>query len=141
MLDMLKEKIDNNHIFTHSYVKEHSVDTLLDMRDNKEFESEWMRVYNDLSEVEVDEHDYNEIDTICQKCFLKIYNLYASSEMAGCVSDDFEIICKAYLSGYDDIWLNSLIMAYIKGKFPCGNIEKTNNNIKTCIDILLNQGN
>lgn len=63
--------------------------------------------------------------------------LSGSSDIASCVSDDFEIICKACIYGYDDKWLNSLIMSYAKNKFPCGKLEITEYNLKDSISYLL----
>ena len=67
-----------------------------------------------------------------------IDNLSNSSDIASCVSDDFEIICKAYLCEYNDIWLNALIMSYARGEFPCGKLQIGKYNIKECMEKMFN---
>ena len=77
------------------------------------------------------------IDAIREKSFLMAYNLSKSGDIASCVSDDFEIICKAYILDYNDNWLNSLVMSYARGEFPCGKLSMINYNVNECMDILL----
>ena len=138
MLNNLKEKIKNNDIINKSFFADYDVDELLDMRDDDEFDSEWMRVYNILNEINIEDSEKQIIDRIREKSFILVYNLSESSDIASCVSDDFEIICKACISGYDDKWLNSLIMSYVKNKFPCGKLEITEYNLTDSINYLLN---
>lgn len=138
MLDKLKEKIENNEIINMSFITDYDIDELLDMRDDDEFDSEWMRVYNVLNKINVGHSEKQIIDSIREKSFLKAYSLSESSDIASCVSDDFELICKACINGYDDKWLNSLIMSYAKNKFPCGKLEIAECNLTDSINYLLN---
>ncbi len=138
MLNKLEEKIKNNDIINVSFFVDCDVDELLDLRDNDEFDSEWMRVYNILSEIDIGVFEKQIIDSIREKSYLQAYNLLESSDIASCVSDDFEIICKACISNYDDKWLNSLIVSYAKNKFPCGRLEITEYNLTDAINYLLN---
>ena len=137
MLDKLKNKIVNNQVIKVDFFENCDIDDLLDMRDEDEFDSEWVRVYNDLNNIEIEEHEQEKIDEISKLSFLMAYNLSDSSDMAACVSDDFEIICKAYFCEYDDIWLNALIMSYARGEFPCGELQTGRYDIKECIKKLV----
>lgn len=136
MLDKLKEKIETNQIIKKEYFDNYDLDELLDMRDEEEFDSEWIRVYDILNQVEVEQNEKKIIDAIREKSFLMAYNLSESSDIASCVSDDFEIICKAYVLDYNDNWLNSLVMSYARGEFPCGKLSMINCNVKECMAIL-----
>ncbi len=136
MLEKLKVKIENNQIIKKDFFDNHDLDDLLDMRDDEEFDSEWMRTYDILNRVEMDEKQKKTIDSIREMSFLMAYNLSGDSDVASCVSDDFELICKAYVIGYDDNWLNSLIMSYAKGEFPCGRLNMVKFNVKECLNIL-----
>jgi hypothetical protein len=137
MLNDLLVKIEDSKIITNSLFENCDVEELLDKRDSKEFDSEWMRVYNELrNKFNIGDLKKEEIDSIREKSFLKAYNLSKSSDIASCVSDDFEIICTAYLEHYNDKWLNSLIMSYVNGKFPCGKLEETEEDIKQCMNRL-----
>ena len=136
MLDKLKVKIETNQIIKKGFFDDYDLDMLLDMRDDEEFDSEWIRVYDILNQVEMEQNTKKAIDDIREKSFLIAYNLSDSSDIASCVSDDFEIICKAYVLDYNDNWLNSLIMSYARGEFPCGKLNMVNYNVKECMDIL-----
>ena len=136
MLDRLLIEIESDKIISDTLFENCDIDELLDMRDDEEFDSEWIRVYNILNKAKIENYEKKKIDNIREKSILKVYDLLQSSDIASCVSDDFEIICKAYIICYDDVWINSLIMSYINEKFPCGRLERTNYNIKECINKL-----
>jgi len=138
MVEKLKAKIENNQIIKNELFDNYDLDELLDMRDDEEFDLEWMRVYEILKQVEMEENQKKVVDDIREVSFLKAYNLSKSSDIASCVSDDFELICKAYIMNYDDNWLNALIMAYAKGEFPCGKLNTKKSTIIECMNILFN---
>ena len=133
MLNNLLIEVESNRVIRASLFENCDLEELLDMRDDEEFDSEWMRVYDALNEFEIGDFEKKKIDNIREKSFLKSYNLSGLGDIASCVSDDFEIICKAYLTNYNDMWVNSLIMSYVNGKFPCGRLEKTEYDIKECM--------
>lgn len=129
-------KIDNNNFFQDS-MKNIDLDELLDLRDVEVFESEWIRVYDNLAEVVLETNQKKEVDEIRKLSFIKAYNMFESSDIAACISDDFELICKAYISGYEDNWLNSLIMSYVRGEFPCGELCVVKINANDCFNYFL----
>ncbi len=133
MLNNLLIEVESNRVIRVYLFENCDLEELLDMRDDEEFDSEWMRVYDALNEFEIGDFEKKKIDNIREKSFLKSYNLSGLGDIASCVSDDFEIICKAYLTNYNDMWVNSLIMSYVNGKFPCGRLEKTEYDIKECM--------
>lgn len=132
----LKNKILCNQIINPDFFKNCDIDKLLDLRDSEVFDCEWMRVYNYLDSIEIESYKLTEIDDIREQSFMVAYNVSNSSDIASCVSDDFEIICKAYLCGYNDKWLSALVMSYVDGKFPCGNLQMVNYDTKECIEKL-----
>ena len=133
MLNNLLIEVESSRVIRVYLFENCDLEELLDMRDDEEFDSEWMRVYDALNEFEIGDFEKKKIDNIREKSFLKSYNLSGLGDIASCVSDDFEIICKAYLTNYNDMWVNSLIMSYVNGKFPCGRLEKTEYDIKECM--------
>ena len=133
MLNNLLIEVESNRVIRVPLFENCDLEELLDMRDDEEFDSEWMRVYDALNEFEIGDFEKKKIDNIREKSFLKSYNVSGLGDIASCVSDDFEIICKAYLTNYNDMWVNSLIMSYVNGKFPCGRLEKTEYDIKECM--------
>lgn len=103
MLDRMLIEIESNRTIYDALFKDCDIDELLDMRDDKEFDSEWIRVYHVLNIAKIEHYEKKKIDQIREKSFLKVYNLLQSSEIASCVSDDFEIICKADVTCYDNV--------------------------------------
>lgn len=136
MFEKILESIRNKELFDKDYLETIDIDEILDLRDEEHFDSNWMRVYNDLQRIELKEEKKIEINKILEETFLLIYEFSKDGELAGEVSDDFEIICKAYISSYDDEWLNSLIMSYIKKEIPCGILEPSGSSLLECVSIL-----
>ncbi len=142
MLETLKEKIENGGIITESLLGDNEVDDMLDLRDAEDFDSEWMRVYNSIGKTELNDTEAEIIDNIRETAFMNAYHVFEPGggdigDAAGRVSDDFELICKAYVAGYNDKWMNALIMAYAKGIFPCGRLELAECDIKAAFGCLL----
>ena len=137
MLEQLRTKINHNEIINEKLFVNCDLDELLDMRDDDEFDSEWMRIYNVLSSTSITENQKKEIDFIREESFIMAYNLSGSSDIASCISDDIELICKAYILNFSDNWLNSLILSYANRMFPCGKLIATNKTLEECITCLL----
>ena len=77
MLNNLLIAVDSNRAIRASLFENCDLEELLDMRDDKEFDSEWMRVYDTLNTFEIGDFDKKTIDNIREKSFLKSYNLRA----------------------------------------------------------------
>lgn len=66
------------------------------------------------------------IDKIREEAFRKTYRLTEESDLAGYVSDDFELFSKAIEWNDYNEWFNGLFERYVLGNFPCGeNVEKS----------------
>lgn len=138
MIEKLLKKIEDNNIIRPKYFDDCDIDELLDMRDDKVFDGEWIKTYNELNNNNFTDVEKKEINVIREKSFLMAYSISESSDIASCVSDDMEIICKAYFLKYNNTWLNSLIMSYVHGEIPCGKLENEKIDIRDCINILIN---
>ena len=64
-----------------------------------------MRVFDIIQENQIELDDCKLIDLIREKSFRTIYSLTHSSDLSGYISDDFELICKAYLIKLEDKWI------------------------------------
>lgn len=119
----LLKKLQEVNLFDTEHFRQLNIDDALDMRDEPEFEEDWMRVSDAMEETECSAEDAAMVKEICKQAFLAVYRVTESGELAGYVSDDFELIAKAVLSGYEDAWLNALILTYADGKFPHETLE------------------
>ena len=64
MLDKLKNKIVCNQVIKVDFFENCDIDDLLDMRDEDEFDSEWMRVYNYLNNIKIEDYEIHFIKHI-----------------------------------------------------------------------------
>ncbi|MHC1748062.1 MAG: hypothetical protein AB9856_06690 [Cellulosilyticaceae bacterium] len=128
MLTLLLKKINEGKIISRAMFNKMDIDELLDLRDEPEFDSEWMRVFNQIEELSYSEADKQINDNIRKESYLKAYEASNSSEIASCVSDDFDLIARAYVLSINDCWLNAVMLIYASNIFPCGEIKpiKTN---------------
>lgn len=129
MLTLLLKKINEGKIISSEMFSKMDIDELLDLRDESEFDSEWMRVFNQIEDSSYSGADKQIIDDIRKESYLKAYEASNSSEIASCVSDDFDLIARAYVLSANDCWLNSIMLIYASNIFPCGKIKLININI------------
>lgn len=123
MLSKLLRKIISGNMFKPEMFDNLDENFVLDSRDDFVFENDWLRVSNDLEEQEINS-EYNDlIHEIAKQSFITVYNITGSDELASYISDDFELISKAIILGYNDAWMNSLILSYANQIFPYGKLE------------------
>lgn len=116
--------IHEENLFDSDYIKNLDIDEFLELReDSEDFEANWMRVYNELQKSELDETVKLEIDKIREGVFRLIYQFSGDGELAGEVSDDFEIMCKAYSLSFEDSWLAIMANTYSKKIIPYGILQ------------------
>lgn len=100
------------------------IDELLDNRDYKLFDSEWNRVYKEVSNLKKgndftpEQKKYS--SDISEKAFMSIYNLSGHGELAEYVSDDFCLIADSKQMNYTDEWLDKMIESYNNAVIPSG---------------------
>ncbi len=123
MLKRLNEKIKSCDFWDDEYLSNIDIDETLNLRDEKEFDSEWIRIYELTQKNLIDEENQKIIDEIRENSFRSIYDRTSSAELASYVSDDFELVCKAYVMKIEDAWLASLFYEYINRRIPCGKMS------------------
>lgn len=107
------------------------------MRDEKEFDDEWIRVFDYFEDILIEENYLLEIDKVRECVYLKVYEYINDCDMAAFISDDFEIMCKAYILDYNDNWLNQLINIYTVKQVPAGKLNVACEDIKTEFEKML----
>lgn len=138
MLEKLLSKIKQGNMFSDRELLDLDENYVLDLRDEPEFEAEWLRLVEEVETIELSEIDEMLINKICKHSFLAVYNITGSGELAGYISDDFELISKAITIRLNDPWLNSFILSYANSKFPYGELEPTDLQIEEVIDRIIN---
>ena len=133
----LINNIKNNKIFDKAYLQNIDISSFLDMRDEEEFDDEWIRVFDYFEDILIEESYLLEIDKVRECVYLKVYEYTNDCDMAACISDDFEIMCKAYILDYNDNWLNQLINIYTIKQVPAGKLNVACEDIKTEFEKML----
>lgn len=115
-----------NHFITETMFEDQELDELLDEREIEEFEKQWLKCYEEIKQLEHKIQGLELIDKIREEAFRKTDRRREDSDLAGYVSDDFELFSKAIELNYHNEWLDGLFESYVLGKFPCGeNVEKS----------------
>lgn len=125
MLYNLKKNIMTSVFFDVSYFTNLNINYVLDMRDDEVFDNKWIQNYELVNNYKIDDDTCQLIDMIREIVFRKIYDITKNSDLAACVSDDFDLMCKAYVLNINNDWLANLANTYVQKKMPFGNLENT----------------
>ena len=127
-LNKILQKIREGKILNSATFQNLDFEDALDQRDSSDFENEWLEIFNEigvlLRDRPLNEDELNLINIIREVSYKKVYEHTEYPEMCAYVSDDFEIISKAFILSYNDDWLNALWNGYNLGVFPCGKLNK-----------------
>ncbi len=109
---------------------EENYDDMLDLRDEEEFEQEWIETDNAVNNLELIEDVEEKIEKIAEVLFIRTMKVAENDELAGAVSDDFTLILTAIYSNYEDKWLSSLLNSYANNAFPYTELKPTTKKLK-----------
>lgn len=98
-------------------------DEFLDKRDSKEFESEWLNVYNQIDRNAIPDDIRKKSDELRKEVFLSIDELSGSGELAEYISDDIELLIFADYLKISGSWFEKFIETYEKGELPTGVLD------------------
>lgn len=105
----------------HIQYEELDIDEILDQRESHPFDTERMRVYNDVKELKRGKK-FDDTTDIEKKAYTTVYKKSDNDELAGYICDDFELIADSKVLNYSDEWLDKLAACYEKGIIPCGEL-------------------
>lgn len=92
-------------------------------RDADPFDTEWMRIHRELKEVAISAEHKELLAEIRKAAFLSTMEATKNSELAGYISDDFDLLGRGLIADAADPWLNGLWVTYCEEKFPCGELK------------------
>lgn len=99
-------------------VKTHSIEEMLDARDVREFDALWTAANAEVEaaaeKVDSDDNPYE----VSRLAYAAAFDATGSGDLAGYVSDDFELLGRALASHASSDFLCSLWAAYASGDFP-----------------------
>lgn len=113
---------------------EDAIEAVLDSRDTDPFDADWVRTDNALEAhkaliapdlcAHIDAH----ANDLRKQLFVAILRASGSSDLAGYVSDDFEMICGGLACGFVSEFLFSLAAAYVEGWIPDNSMKVVDKN-------------
>ena len=104
-----------------SEVAPDQIEALLDQRDQPGFDAEWMRVYTAVQDAEVEgevQKTNVAIDEIRESTYRRALQLTHNAELAGAVSDDFDLMARALQVEFGDAFLDEMWESYEAGGLP-----------------------
>lgn len=118
-IEVLLKCIERGHLLGPSF---NGIDTevALSNRDEPQFESEWLRLFEAVENVQLSAQQMATIDRLREGAFNAMFDLSGNSDLSGYVSDDFEVIGKGVASRQSDYFLSGLLKAYVDGTLPGG---------------------
>lgn len=133
-LEELKSLLTDGNLLNFSNLDGETIDEMLDSRDGRDFETDWLRVFQVLEQKKLSADDLEEIEKIREIAYKKTFAASGSGELAAYVADDFELIAKSLLLGFSDEWLNALFLAYLHGMFPHSKIEPKRSGLELILE-------
>jgi hypothetical protein len=106
----------------------------LDGRETPEFDRTWIAAYDELKLSYLTESQSAHLDQIRKKAYLSCLEVTGSADMAGYVSDDFELIVRAIFNDSGNLWISALAGEYLAGGFPQGTIMPSEVGVKKLFD-------
>ena len=101
------------------FLKSLNADSVLDSRDEPEFDDCWMSEFKLLENEHIQDDDNKFIDSLREKAFKSSFRVINNSEISSRISDDIELICKNFVVGKENSWsITHLWMSYKNGIFP-----------------------
>src|SRR5688572_1428168 len=93
-------------------------DTALDERDADPFDSDWIKVHRELKDVPISAEQKELLTEISKAAFLATMGATKNSDLAGYISDDFDLLGRGIIADAADPWLNAIWVTYCEGKIP-----------------------
>jgi len=95
-----------------------SIENAVSSREEKSFDDAWVIAFGRMKRDGVVLGDRVELDNLRELAFKSAFKVTRSSDIAGFVCDDFELIFRS-LVAFQDKWVSMLLQVYIDGGFPC----------------------
>jgi hypothetical protein len=109
---------------------ENAIDLILDSRDSKPFDSQWVQLDAEFASARSSLDDTRALDDFLDEqrknCYKYVIRLSHSSELAAYVSDDAELILGCLALALDGDFLKSMINSYCHDTIPDGSMSIVN---------------
>jgi hypothetical protein len=119
----LREVLQSISIKSGLFLGEDALYEVLDKRDEPAFDGEWVRVFDVIKSRQGSSPVPEFVNRLREDAFRVTYEAFQDSDLAACVSDDFELLVEGHRLGVEDEWLSALATSYASGSFPRGRLR------------------
>lgn len=121
-LESMLKKIRSEELLPAEYFSTLDCDAALDARDKRMFDARWRELYEGVERhwevIDLGPEIQGLAEDIRREAFLRVSRATGQHEIASYVSDDFDLLVRAYLMGIETDFTKTLWKAYEEGKFP-----------------------
>ena len=115
----LQQALANNVLITAELFAQHDLDSLLDLRDQAPFDSQWLASFHAIdTQWQTADIDATALDALRQQVFISASRLTQQHEIASYICDDFELIGKMLLLEVAEPFIEYLLQQYLQQRFP-----------------------
>lgn len=107
---LLKNTISETNFF--NFMDKVNEEDFFNLREDESFESEWLKIFNNLEKVKLDDDLVKIINQIREISFKNTFLHTQNPDISSYISDDFELISKSLLLNEDNWVLKHLWKAY-----------------------------
>lgn len=134
--EVLLRAIQNGILLGESTFEDLDADWILSGRDEPDFEREWLRLFECLKDVTFDADENQKINQLRDAAFKATFKNCSNPDLAGYVSDDFEVIAKGVAREPEDAFLAKLLETYVAHSIPCGTLRPSEMNLRLLLDTI-----
>jgi hypothetical protein len=119
----LKSAILDGEFLSKACFYDLDLDAIFDGRDDSYFDAIWVKSFKCMEPLPISSQDKQQVDKIRELAFKSTYKYTGDPDLSAYVSDDFELIAKAFLLDLSDPFVNALWLSYRNNIIPAGKIE------------------
>jgi hypothetical protein len=135
-IDTLLKAIERGSLLGSGAFRNADVSTVLDGRDQSPFENEWLQAFKALDTHKLSTEQSLDLERLRELAYKTTFGHTSSPDLAGYVSDDFELIGRAVIFGIDDPWINGLLQDYRDHRLPSASTKVTDESLNQLIHSL-----
>ena len=88
-----------------------------------------MCAYESFKDLEIVDQEVEILGMIRETAFKACFSQTENPDLAGIVSDDFDLIVRSIISGTNDPWIAGIVDCYMHNEIPRGKIQLSSENI------------
>ncbi|MCZ7606403.1 MAG: hypothetical protein M5U25_10075 [Planctomycetota bacterium] len=128
-IDGLRDALTSRKILKAGSLQQVDIEQVLEGRDEKEFEDAWLAAFDALKSLTLSNDKQRQVDEIREAAFKAVYDATGSDELAGYVSDDFDVIARAALNDEDQCFAGAMLDDYLRALIPGGKRVPTSSSL------------